>query len=383
LLTNGASPFALQQVSAGVGAGAGPLLEIAPGAGDRGSSGAAAQAGSNVAMVTEPKKLASTVLPQKITPAVNTVAPTVYGVQVNHEAMMSSVGVNLGGYDIMGNGMAFGVSSVCSDFNSSSFDLGTSMSTELPLQPGDKGCSMVQNKGEKFGVGLQNTMRDASYMKANGELNTHFEFSPKKHILSCDLSLVENDSFSHCPSIEEVIAFGGIPKPTSVVRSSARLGGQPNADMPQMEKAIKMASLRDESSLSGKFAIPSHSIILIPDSEIARRADRLGISLGKSAGEIGKSVKGLKLIEEERILTILEKKNNDNENMKEGLETLVLSKVSNLSEDLVDEDDTTLGLDDHLEHLKPVVKVKKSRQRKIYDTINIRKSTRKRIKKQW
>jgi hypothetical protein len=69
--------------------------------------------------------------------------------------------------------------------------------------------------------------------------------------------------------------------------------------------------------------------------------------------------------------------------MKEGLETLVLSKVSNLSEDLVDEDDTTLGLDDHLEHLKPVVKVKKSRQRKIYDTNNIRKSTRKRIKKQW
>jgi hypothetical protein len=144
-----------------------------------------------------------------------------------------------------------------------------------------------------------------------------------------------------------------------------------------------MASLRDESSLSGKFAIPSHSIIHIPDSEIARRADRLGISLGKSAGEIGKSVKGLKLIEEERILTILEKKNNDNEIMNEGLETLVLSKVSNLSEDLVDEDDTTLGLDDHLEHLKPVVKVKKSRQRKIYDTINIRKSTRKRIKKQW
>jgi hypothetical protein len=294
--------------------------------------------------------------------------------------MMSSVGVNLGGSDIMGNGMAFGVSSVCSNLNSSSFDLGTFMSTELPLQPDAKGCSMVQNKGEKFGVGLQNTMRDASSMKANGELS-HFEYSPKSH--TCDLSLVENDSFSHCPFIEEVIAFGGIPKPTSVVRSSARLGGQPNADMPQMEKAIKMASLRDESSLSGKFAIPSHSIIHIPDSEIARRADRLGISLGKSAGEIGKSVKGLKMIEEERILTILEKKNNDNEIMNEGLETLVLSKVSNLSEDLVDEDDTTLGLDDHLEHLKPVVKVKKSRQRKIYDTINIRKSTRKRIKKQW
>jgi hypothetical protein len=194
---------------------------------------------------------------------------------------------------------------------------------------------------------------------------------------------VENDSVSLCPSIEDVIAFGGIPKPISTGRSSTRLGGQPNADMPQMEKAMKMASLRDESPTSSKFTIPRHSIINISDSEIVRRADRLGISLGKSAGEIDKSVKWIKMVEEERILTILEKKNNDNENMKEGLETFVLSKVSNLCEDLVDEDDTNFELDDHIEHLKPVVKVKKNRQRKIYDTNNIRKSTRKRIKKQW
>jgi hypothetical protein len=51
-----------------------------------------------------------------------------------------------------------------------------------------------------------------------------------------------------------------------------------------------------------------HSIIHIPDSEIVKRAERSGISLGNSAGEIGKSVKGLKMVEEERILTILEKK---------------------------------------------------------------------------
>jgi hypothetical protein len=51
-----------------------------------------------------------------------------------------------------------------------------------------------------------------------------------------------------------------------------------------------------------------HSIINITDSEIVKRADRLDISLGNSTGEIGKSVKGLKMVEEERILTILEKK---------------------------------------------------------------------------
>jgi hypothetical protein len=242
---------------------------------------------------------------------------------------------------------------------------------------------MVVKKGKELGVDMPNKMRDASFLKNKGELPVHSECLHKKDMHMYDLSLVETDSVSHCPSIEEVIAFGGIPKPNSVVRSSARLGGQSNTDMPQMEKAMKMASLRDEASTSGQYTIPRHSIINISDSEIVSRADRLGISLGNTAGEIGKSVKGLKLVEEERILTFLEKKNNEIEKVKEGLETLVMSKVSTLCEDLVDEDDTTLDLDDHLEHLKPVVKVKKIRQRKIYDTNNTRKSTRKRIKKQW
>jgi uncharacterized linocin/CFP29 family protein len=153
--------------------------------------------------------------------------------------------------------------------------------------------------------------------------------------------------------------------------------------MPQVEKAMKMLQLRDESSASGQLTIPTHSIINIPDSKIVRRADRLGISLGNSVGEIGNSVKGIKMVEEARILTILEKKKNETENMEEGMETLVLSKVSTLCEDLIDDDVTTLDLDDHIEHLKPVVKVKKIRQQKIYDTNNIRKSTRKRIKKQF
>jgi hypothetical protein len=389
-LSNGATPLVQQQEAAVVGAGAGfcsPNRELGSVYGgcsaDSAHSGAVTKAGLNVAMHSVSRKLGSPVSPQKIPPMPHSVAPAVRGAQANHEALMSSVDKNLGGSATLGNGMAFGVSAVCSNFKSSSCDLGTFMTTELSLQPDDKGCSMVQKKGEKFGVDLQNTMRDASCMKANGEIPLHFQYSPKNNLHSCALSLVENDSISHCPSIGEVIAFGGIPKPISAVRSSTRLGGQPNADMPQMEKAMKMASLRDESPTSGKFTITRHSIINIPDSEIARRAERLGISLGKSAGEIDKSVKGLKMVEEERILTILEKNNIDNENMKEGLETLVLSKVSNLCEDLDDEDDTALELNDHLEHLKPVVKVKKSRQRKIYDTNNIRKSTRKRIKKQW
>ncbi|KAM0930682.1 hypothetical protein ACQ4PT_000783 [Festuca glaucescens] len=44
-----------------------------------------------------------------------------------------------------------------------------------------------------------------------------------------------------CPTIEEVIAFGGIPKVSTGVRSSSRLGNQADVDLPQMEKAMKKA----------------------------------------------------------------------------------------------------------------------------------------------
>jgi hypothetical protein len=68
------------------------------------------------------------------------------------------------------------------------------------------------------------------------------------------------------------------------------------------------------------------------------------------------------------------------ENREEGLESLVLLKVSTLCEDLMDDEDIPMDFDDQLENLRPVIKVKKIRQRKVYDTSNIRKSTRKRIK---
>jgi hypothetical protein len=72
---------------------------------------------------------------------------------------------------------------------------------------------------------------------------------------------------------------------------------------------------------------------------------------------------------------------DDNVNKEEGPSTLVMSKVSTLCEDLIEDDGIPVELDDHLEHLKPVVKEKKTRTRKIYDTNNICKSTRRRIKK--
>jgi hypothetical protein len=169
-----------------------------------------------------------------------------------------------------------------------------------PLNKGSEDAFGSLSLGKKEGrnlVDIQCTMRDASSMKSTGE--SCVDEPPTFDIPIRTFSLIENDSVSHCPTIEEVIAFGGIPKPTTGVRSSTRLGGQPNADMPQLEKAMKKAQLRDESFTSGQLAIPMHSIINIPDSKIVKRADRLGRSLGNSAGEIGKSIKGLKMVEAE------------------------------------------------------------------------------------
>ncbi|KAK1611062.1 hypothetical protein QYE76_034735 [Lolium multiflorum] len=53
------------------------------------------------------------------------------------------------------------------------------------------------------------------------------------------------------PTVEEVIAFGGIPKPSSGIRSSSRLGQQRDGDMPQLDRAMKRAQLRDAPPNTG------------------------------------------------------------------------------------------------------------------------------------
>jgi hypothetical protein len=155
----------------------------------------------------------------------------------------------------------------------------------------------LRNVTKEQEEGLQGSMRIASFPRSNGE-------SYKCSNNSCSLSLIENGTKSLYPSTEEVIAFGGIPKPTTVLRSSARLGGQPNADMPLLEKAMMNAQLHSDPLTSGKFTTPKFSIINIPDVEIVKRADRIGVSLGSSPDEINQSIRGIKKVENERILTI-------------------------------------------------------------------------------
>jgi hypothetical protein len=172
----------------------------------------------------------------------------------------------------------------------------------------DTANMVLDEKREKKAVDLHERMREASPRKINGESPASFKIFSNIGTSSVSLSEIENERVSHLPSTEEVIAFGGIPKPSNGLRSSSRLGSQPNADMPQLEKAMKNAQSRDECSNIGQSSNPSFSIVNIPESEIIKRAHRLGISLGNSTGEIHKSINGIKLVEEERILTILKKK---------------------------------------------------------------------------
>jgi hypothetical protein len=61
------------------------------------------------------------------------------------------------------------------------------------------------------------------------------------------------------PTMEQLVAFGGIAEPSSNgVRTSVRIRAQPNADMPQMERAVHLAQRRDEQPITGtKHHIPS------------------------------------------------------------------------------------------------------------------------------
>lgn len=148
-------------------------------------------------------------------------------------------------------------------------------------------------------MGLQDSMGIVSSPRANGKASVPFWASPNTTKSPFSLSLMEcsSENMSAHPTMEDVIAFGGIPKASTGVRTSNRLGSQPDVDLLPMEKAMKNAQLRDASFSVGKPLPPKYSIVNIPDSEIINKADHLGVSLGKSEGEVVKSIKGIQMLE--------------------------------------------------------------------------------------
>jgi hypothetical protein len=139
-------------------------------------------------------------------------------------------------------------------------------------------------------------------------------------------------------SNDEVVAFGGIPAPSADIRSSSRIRAQDNADLPQMERAMRMAQLRDSPGLfSSRLSFTS-----IPDSEVVNRANKLGVSLGSSPSAVASSVRELKIFEHHRAVQFISTRNFSSE---DDPHALIVSKVSGLCEDLAEED--LLDIDDH------------------------------------
>jgi hypothetical protein len=150
------------------------------------------------------------------------------------------------------------------------------------------------------------------------------------------------------PTIEQLVAFGGISEPSSNgVRTSGRIRAQPNADMPQLERAVHLAQRRNEQLLTGTSNTSNPSIIHMSSDQIVSRANKLGISLGNSTEQVLKSVQKIKSLESDRHVTFL--KNNLNSVDPSVSPSLVISRASSLSEDLVDDD--TESIMDHSDAL--------------------------------
>ena len=82
----------------------------------------------------------------------------------------------------------------------------------------------------------------------------------------------------------------------------------------------------------------------------------------------------MKDIEIDRTLTMLEKNIEATVDGDVGPHNLVVCKVSNLCEDLVD--DEVADLDDNVDHLISEKKIKKTRKKKVYAISSVRRSTR-------
>jgi hypothetical protein len=156
-------------------------------------------------------------------------------------------------------------------------------------------------------------------------------------------SAVNTGDFPRSPTREELIAFGGISEPAfNGIRSSDRIRAQPNADVSQMERAIQLAQQRDNQ---GKASVSKHSFTSLSNDEILSRANKLGVSFGKTSNQVADSIIMLKAVENERECTILERKKRTSD---DDPHNLFVSKVSGLCEDLTEEE--TFGLEDHTDH---------------------------------
>jgi hypothetical protein len=95
-------------------------------------------------------------------------------------------------------------------------------------------------------------------MRNKGKNPMPFPSNAINNLKPLSLSLMEvSSNVLVPPTVEEVIAFRGIPKASNGVRSSSRLESQLDADMHQMEKAMRQTQLRQATCGSGKPTTPN------------------------------------------------------------------------------------------------------------------------------
>jgi hypothetical protein len=180
-------------------------------------------------------------------------------------------------------------------------------------------------------------------------------------------------------SMTEVINFGGIqPSSAMGLRSSNRLRAQPNADDTQMERAMMIAQMRDNVQTQGT---PSnkHSFYSFSDEQIIDKAKSIGISLGDTLEARLKSARLVKDIEKQRSVTFLNSANLQEQNTGEAPICLVVSRASNLCDDLYE--DHEANVDVHGDISVPIPQVKSTRKKKSYDKTKVRRSDRIKFKR--
>jgi hypothetical protein len=181
-------------------------------------------------------------------------------------------------------------------------------------------------------------------------------------------------------TLEDIIAYGGIAESQHAgLRSSDRLRAQSHADATQLERAMMLAQRRDELLSQGTAPSTKYLVLKFSNDDILSRASGMGVSLGVSLDSKLKSVKIIKDTELQRSLPILKKAESSVEPNDLDSHNLVVSKFSNLCDDLVDEENCSIMGDvgTTVSTFPPA----RSRTRKVYDKSSVRRSKRLKILK--
>jgi hypothetical protein len=155
---------------------------------------------------------------------------------------------------------------------------------------------------------------------------------------------------------------------------------QPNADASQLEGAMMLASKRDDAQAQGTQTSTTPSFSAFSDEQIIDKANTIGVSMGINLDDRLRPARLIKDIEKQRMVTFLNVRTSSaNEDTEKKPTCLVVSRASNLCEDL-DEDDQFFG-DDPSQLLIPRRETKCQREKRSYDKTKVRRSDRLRLKR--